>query len=263
LLSVVPTMLRALLEADRDGALRRVRAVLVGGAAAPRALLDACAERRVLALTTYGLTEACSQVTTQRLRAPEQTEAGSGHPLASVELRVARVNGAACARGEIGRILVRGPSLFTGYLRDASSALDPARDRDGFFDTGDLGALDADGALHVASRRADLVVTGGENVYPAEVEAALTALPGVGEALVFGAPDERWGQLVCAAVVAGEGFDEARFADAIATRLAPHKRPRKLAVVETLPTTAAGKPDRLGAAERLAGSLHPLTPRRA
>ncbi|WP_437514762.1 AMP-binding protein [Sorangium sp. So ce1099] len=265
LLSVVPTMLLALLEADRDNVLARLRAVLVGGAGAPERALDECARRGVPALTTYGLTEACSQVTVQRPRDPRTREPGSGAPISGVELRV---EGA--GSDGVGRIEVRGPVLFRGYYRGPERAPELLVDGDGWFSTGDLGALDAAGRLHVAARRSDLIVTGGENVYPAEVEHVLASCAGVAGAVVFGVPDERWGQIVAAAIVldqaapSGAALPPALLDDlaaAVAARLAPHKRPRRLCAAAALPVTPAGKLDRAGAAARFAAALAPFPAR--
>lgn len=286
LLSVVPTMLHALIEADAGGALASPRALLLGGAAAPPALLDACAARRIRALTTYGLTEACSQVTTQAPRDPSIRLAGSGPALDGFELRIAGDDGAALPVGAAGRILIAGPALFDGYLTGDGLALDPARVATSpsssslqvasrsaapsaarFFDTGDIGELDERGHLHVHVRRTDLVVTGGENVYPVEVEQALERCPGVRRCLVIGVPDERWGQIVAAVVEvdpvrlssADAAADLRRtLADLCAASLAPHKRPRRLALVEGLPLTASGKVDRKDALARYAAVLEPF-----
>ena len=268
LLSVVPAMLHALLDADHEGVLQRLRALLLGGAAAPASLLDACAHRGVRALTTYGLTEACSQVTSQAPRDPSIRRAGSGAPLPGLEIRIApeaspaiappapvaastpAAASAAAAPGTVGRILVRGPSLFDGYLRPDGS-VDPALSADGFFDTGDLGEIDEEGQLRVHARRTDLIVTGGENVYPVEVEQALERLPGVRRAAVFGVPDERWGQIVAAAIEPDPAapHDIKSLIDVLSTTLAAHKRPRRWAFVETLPLTPSGKLLRAGLAD--------------
>ncbi|AUX42033.1 O-succinylbenzoate-CoA ligase [Sorangium cellulosum] len=269
LLSVVPTMLLALLEADRDNVLARLRAALVGGAGAPARALDECARRGVPALTTYGLTEACSQVTVQRPRDPRAREPGSGAPISGVELRI----GGAGSDG-VGRVEIRGPVLFRGYFRGPERAPELPVDGAGWFSTGDLGALDAAGRLHVAARRTDLIVTGGENVYPAEVEQVLESCAGVAGAVVFGVPDERWGHVVAAAIVPdrappsgpsdGAPLPPAlveALAAAVAARLAPHKRPRRLCAAAALPLTAAGKLDRAGAAERFAAALAPFPAR--
>ena len=259
LLSVVPTMLFALLEEDRAGVLASLRAVLVGGAAAPRALLAECARRRVPALTTYGLTELCSQVTTQPPRDPGVSLDGSGVPLAGTTVRVVRPDGAAAGVGEVGRILAGGPTRLSGYWQGRGAPLDQPFDAAGLLDTGDLGAVDDRGHLHVEGRRADLVVTGGENVSPAEVERVLEACPGVRQALVFGVPDPRWGQVVACAIVPANpsSIDLGQIALDLRACLAPHKRPRRGCVVEALPVAARGKLDRAGAADRLAGALRP------
>lgn len=247
LASVVPTMLARALEANRQWrAPAHLRAVLVGGAAASPRLLEAAAKRRVPVLATYGLTETCSQVTTTRYGDRfDATNASAGPPLPGVELRIVDE-----------RIHVRGAMLMAGYWND------PPLARDAWFDTGDIGAIDARGCLHVLARRADLIVTGGENVYPAEVEQELEALPGIAAAGVFGVPDELWGRTVAAALVADESAPtDAALVAHIEARLAPHKRPRQVCFVAGLPQTPGGKLDRqqLGA---FAPLLRPLGSRR-
>jgi O-succinylbenzoic acid--CoA ligase len=258
LLSVVPTMLQALLDRDAGNVLSRLRAILVGGAGAPFALIEESARRGIPALTTYGLTEACSQVTVQRLRAPHRALRGSGVPLAGTEVRIARPDGSTAATGEVGRILVRGPTLMDGYYRGPDRDPDPTRDAEGFFDTGDLGERDAEGTLFVHTRRSDLIVTGGENVYPLEVEQRLEAVAGVRRALVFGVPDARWGQIVAAALELLPGASLDAVGEAAAASLAPHKRPRLACVVEALPLTGSGKLDRTRLVDRYGAALRPL-----
>lgn len=243
LLSVVPTMLKRLLEADRHNVLARVRAVLVGGAACPPALLEECASRGVISLTTYGLTEACSQVTSQRLREASLVEPGCGSPLDGTEVAIHE-----------GRIHVRGSTMMDGYLAEAPLA--PGA----WFDTGDLGELDDAGRLHVHARRVDLVVTGGENVYPAEVEAALESCPGVRRAFVFGVPDPEWGELVACAIERDPGREaaEQEIYTSMTRVLATHKRPRRVCFTETLPTIGE-KLDRARGKENYAGSVRVWT----
>jgi o-succinylbenzoate---CoA ligase len=139
-----------------------------------------------------------------------------------------------------GHIQIRGPMLMHGYVGQ------PPRDHDAWFDSGDLGELDAEGFLHVHARRTDLIVTGGDNVYPAEVERVLEACPGIAAATVIGLPDATWGQTVAALLVpAGDGaLMLTTLAAHVQARLSPHKRPRRIAWVERLPLTVAGKPDR-------------------
>jgi len=250
-ISVVPTMLDALLQADHEGDLRRLRFILVGGAAASPVLLERAAAHGILAITTYGLTEACSQVTCQPLRAPGTTEPGSGRVLPGVELRIVGEDQRIASTHEVGFIHVRGPTLMRGYWSGPDKPSVSSRTEDGWFVTGDLGALDENGRLFVYARRTDLIVTGGENVYPAEVELALERCAGVAGAVVFGVPDDRWGQVVAVALVLADAgsADESRALAAIAeaaSSLAPHKRPRRFAVIPTLVRNAAGKVDRAG-----------------
>ena len=250
LLSVVPTMLHALLERDASNVLRGLRAVLSGGAATSRSLREACAARAVPCLATYGLTEACSQVATQSPGDPSVAREGVGAALAGLELRVADDHGAEVAAGVVGRILLRGKAMMRGY--DGHPPLG-----EGWFDTGDHGARDALGALTVHGRRTDLVVTGGENVYPLEVELAALEHPDVAEALVFGVDDPVWGQRVAMLVVGRDGLDLDALRVFLAGRLAGFKRPRSVAVVPALPTLPSGKPDRRGAAARFTETLRP------
>jgi O-succinylbenzoic acid--CoA ligase len=258
LLSVVPTMARALLEADASGALRRLRLMLIGGAATPPSLRAALAAHGVTALPSYGLTEACSQVATP---SPGDTavlgRAGDvGPPLEGVALRVVDGQGRPCAPGETGHIELQGPTLFSGYWGHGPRA-------EGWWDTGDLGALSAEGRLSVAARRDDLIVSGGENVYPLEVEAALLGCPGVEAVLVFGVDDPQWGHAVAAGLVprGGRVDDEAGWLGAVMACLrgvlAGFKRPRYVAVVEALPLLSNGKVDRRRALASLGPRLRP------
>lgn len=232
--SVVPTMLFDLLALDRDNHLAKLETVLLGGAAASPKLLEESARRGIRTLTTYGLTEACSQVTTQRPRDPRVLESGSGHALRGTEIRITKPDGTLCEPAEIGSISIRGATMMRGYV--GAPSLDGK-----FFDTGDVGAMDTNGTLHVASRRRDVIISGGENIYPLEVEAALTACTGIDAAVVFGVSDERWGESVAAVLVVGENFDETRAAEELATKLARFKCPRKIAVTSALPKSEGGK----------------------
>lgn len=231
--SLVPAQLVRLLAAQPGAAPAWLRAVLVGGGPCPAALLVEGRGRGWPLLPTYGLTEACSQVATV---APGEGPVGCGRPLDTVEVRIVA-----------GEIQLRGGTLCDGYVEGGRVV--PPLDEDGWFATGDLGGLDGQGNLHLAGRKDDLIVTGGENVAPAEVEAALRECPGVAEGLVVGVPDEVWGQVVGALAVAGAGGAPAaaELARFLARRLAPFKCPRVLRWVEQLPLTPGGKPDRVAA----------------
>ena len=226
-LSVVDATLRRILEARRGHPLPdRVRAAVVGGGPVSPALLDACPQ----ALATYGLTETCSMATLVRPGAPRDERRTAGRALPGIDLRIA---------GD-GVIEVRGPIVMRGYLDDPA-ATDAAM-RDGWLRTGDLGSLDAAGCLRVLSRRDDLIVSGGENVYPAEIEHALREHPDVADAVVIGVPDEKWGEVPLALVQlrrAGEP-DLRAFLE---PRLARYKLPR-IEFIGAIPRLANGKPDR-------------------
>ncbi len=247
LASLVPTQLEWLLSRDPPWrAPSHLRAVLLGGAAARPVLLARAADRGVPVLTTYGLTEACSQVTTQIVGTVNRGELGSGPPLAGVEVRVVD-----------GVIEVRGPTLFDGYVPAPDGSVFSG---DGWFTTNDLGRLDASGNLHVLGRRSELVITGGENVHPAEVEAVVEQCPGVSAACAFGVPDDTWGEILAVAIVAGPGGppSDTELGAFVRERLSPHRRPRRVAFVDALATTPAGKLDRAGTRARSSTFLRPL-----
>jgi O-succinylbenzoic acid--CoA ligase len=228
--SLVPTMLARVLDAHPQWTPpAHLRAVLVGGAAAPAKLLERATQRRLPIVVTYGCTESCSQVVaTPYAYRFDAARCGAGRPLPGAQVRVVG-----------GHIEVRGPMRMAGY------AGEPPLDAQAWFDTGDLGDFDADGFLHVKARAGDLIITGGENVYPAEVERVLEAFPGVAAAAVFGIADDTWGQVVAAALVTpGAPVDERELAAFLGNRLSPHKRPRRIFTVPALPHTPAGKLDR-------------------
>ncbi|MFL5310054.1 MAG: class I adenylate-forming enzyme family protein [Myxococcales bacterium] len=220
--SLVAATLQRLLEA-RDRFPATVRAVLVGGGPAPAELLGRARAAGLPVLHTYGLTEAASQVTAERLGDADGTTAG--WPLPGVDVRVVG-----------GEIEVRGPTTMLGYLGEP-----PLRD---WFRTGDLGGIDARGRLVVHARRSDLIVSGGENVYPAEVEAALRGHPDVVECAVLPWPDEHLGQVASAAVVARRPLDESDLRAHCRARLAGFKVPRRFVLLGALPRTETGKLDR-------------------
>lgn len=232
LASLVPAQLDALLALPAWRPPPSLRAVLLGGAAAPPALVARARARGVPALTTYGMTETFGQVATA---APDQPP-----PPGAVGRALPGVTLTAGTAASPAAIVVDTPTRMTGYLDEPAPA--------GPLVTADLGYLDGDGWLHVVGRADDVIVTGGENVHPAAVEAALAACPGLAAACVFGLADPRWGAVVAAAVVARPGTDVAADLAAADARLPAHARPRRVVVVDQLPVTASGKPDRRRAA---------------
>lgn len=219
IVSLVATQLRALLDAGVD--LSGPRAIVVGGGPVPVEMLAEATDRGATVVQTYGLTEACSQVTTL---APAEARArigSAGRPLLTTRLRI-----------EAGEVLVQGPTVAPG-----------AADEDGWLRTGDLGRIDEDGFLYVTGRRGDLIVTGGENVVPDEVEEVLLSHPLVADAAVVGRPDRRWQEAVTAVVVVRDGaeLDPDDLRRHCAERLAGYKVPKAFERAGELPRTASGK----------------------
>jgi len=240
-ISLVPTMLSRLL--DHRGprpAPAGLEVLLLGGAAASTELLARARFAGYPVCPTYGLTEATSQVATARPQRSGAARPAPMLPLPGVEVRIV-VEGEDAAAGEPGEIVVGGPTVMQGYLDDpAATALAL---RDGWLHTGDIGFLDDAGGLHVLDRRDDLIVSGGENVYPAEIEAVLAGHPSVAEAGVTGVPDADLGSTVVAWIVAKDAVtvDSHALAEHCRAHLAGFKCPREFRFVSALPRTAAGK----------------------
>lgn len=243
--SVVATMLQRLLDVDAEPCAPQVRVVLVGGGPVPEALLERAAALAYPVVQTYGLTETASQVATLAPADAIVRLGSAGKPLVTTRLRVD------APPGEPGEILVSGPVVTPGYFRRPEATA--AAIRDGWLHTGDIGRLDDDGYLYVLDRRDDLIVSGGENVYPAEIEALLLRHPTVRQAAVVGLPDPAWGQLVAAAIVADDGAAPEEIRLWMQERLAGFKVPSRIERVEALPMTASGKVQRRLVREMLAG----------
>jgi O-succinylbenzoic acid--CoA ligase len=238
MISLVPTMLARLLDEGFEGT-AHLRAILLGGAAAPLNLLERAFACGLPVAPTYGLTEACSQVATMPPAAAPFKLGSVGQPLPGTTVLIQREDGSTAEPNESGEIVVQGPTVFAGYLkRPDDRAL-----RGGQLYTGELGYVDADGDLFVLQRRTDLIVSGGENIYPAEVEAVLRGHAAVADVCVVGVPHALWGQQVAAAVVPNPAapLDEAELQAWCRARLAGYKIPRRFRVVDALPMTASGK----------------------
>ncbi len=243
-ISLVPTMLERLLDESRERGRPRpakLRCVLSGGASTGEALLRRAASAGWPVLPTYGLSEAASQVCTAEPGKALQRPGSCGRPLAGTQLKIL-----APGRDGYGEICVKGPSVASGYFKGGGFA-------GGWLHTGDIGRVDSDGYLYVVSRRSDLIVSGGENVYPSEVEELLRNHPELREVAVFGVDDRHWGQVVAAAVVpfpAGlRAVDELeqwarRLRLWCREGLAGYKIPKLIFVAESLPHTASGKIER-------------------
>lgn len=226
--SLVPTMLRRILDAD-PGPYRGVRALLIGGGPVLGSLLAEAADAGLPVLPTYGMTETASQVATLPLRDGLHPTVAAV-PLPGVEIGI----------GASGVIRVRGPMVSVGYLDG------PVRGPDGWLETSDVGEI-RDGRLAVLGRLDDVIVSGGENVHPMEIESVLRECRGVADVVVVGVPHPRWGEEVVAVIegTASPGPLEkhARY------HLAGYKIPKRWMVVDELPRLAVGKVDRLAVSE--------------
>ena len=218
IVSLVPTQLRRLLDAGAP--LDRARALVIGGAPVPRELLDEAVAAGAPVVQTYGMTET-SSLTTLGPGDAVRKLGSAGLPAAGTELRI-----------EAGEILARGPSVAPGSAGG-----------DGWLRTGDLGRIDDEGYLWVDGRADDLIISGGENVHPVEVEGVLEAHPAIAEAAVVGRPDREWGSAVTAVVVLAPGAvaGEEELRAHVREQLAPFKVPKHVELAESLPRTPGGK----------------------
>jgi acyl-CoA synthetase (AMP-forming)/AMP-acid ligase II len=162
-----------------------------------------------------------------------------GRPAINVEARVVDPEGNDVAPGEVGEIVYRGPTVMRGYFGKEEASAEAFAG--GWFHSGDLVREDDEGFLYVVDRLKDMLISGGENVYPAEVEAVLAAHPAVAEAAVVGVPDERWGEVCAAFVVLRDQVGDGELADFCRARLARFKVPKSFHMVESLPRNALGK----------------------
>src|SRR5262249_38079360 len=224
------------LEQVLDAGLRggKLRAVLVGGGPVPSVLVERARRAAVPVLLTYGLTEACSQVTTEHPREADGCTAGP--PLPGLRVSILDGEGRALPTGAEGTIAVHGPTRMSGYLEDEPATAAALRGE--WLLTGDVGRLDAEGRLTVLARRSDLILSGGENVYPAEVEAVLAEHPAVAEVAGVGRSDARWGQVPVALVGGRRALGPGELHASARTRLAGVKGPADVQPVARLPRPA-------------------------
>ncbi|MER8881854.1 malonyl-CoA synthase [Mesorhizobium sp. M0074] len=240
----VPTFYVRLLQQDglNRQAAKNIRLFISGSAPLLAETHRAWRERTGHAiLERYGMTE--TNMNTSNPYEEERRAGTVGFPLPGVSLRIADPDGGeTLARGEVGMIEVKGPNVFCGYWRMPEKTRAEFRD-DGFFITGDLGLIDADGYVHIVGRGKDLIISGGYNIYPKEVESEIDALPGVAESAVIGVAHPDFGEGVTAVVVRAPGstISAAGIVEAIAGRLARYKHPKRVIFVDELPRNTMGK----------------------
>jgi fatty-acyl-CoA synthase len=241
--SAVPTMLQMMVDhPDWDAAdLHTLRYVNYGGSAVPERVARAWLARGVPVVQGYGMTEACPGVTMEPPDRPVGQPVSAGVPHFYTDVALRTDDGGVGTQCGTGELLVRGPNVFHGYWNRPEETA--AAFTDGWFRSGDVVRLDADGNTHVVDRLKDLIISGGENIYPGEVEAAITALPDVLDAAVIAVPDETWGEVGAAYVIPRPGaqLDEQALRAQLAGRLANYKIPKHTRFVDELPRTATGK----------------------
>jgi O-succinylbenzoic acid--CoA ligase len=238
MISLVAVMLQQLLDAPNASALSVLRVILAGGGPTPLPLLERAMALGLPIYQSYGLTETGSQIVTLSPDDRQRKPGSSGKPLfgAAVEIREGPRT---LPAGTVGEIVLRGPMVSPGYLGVSMQSEGDGR----WLYTGDIGHLDDEGFLYVHDRLHDLIISGGENIFPSEVEEQLRYHPAVLDAGVVGAHDATWGQVPVAFLVLRPGAEaaEAEIAEFLRTRLAAYKVPRRIYWTEALPRNAAGK----------------------
>ncbi|NNL00406.1 MAG: long-chain fatty acid--CoA ligase [Xanthomonadales bacterium] len=240
----VPTMFQMLQEHPRWQAadFSRLELVISGGAPCPLPIMEKFWQRGVDFKMGYGLTEASGNNFWLPPEMVREKIGSVGYPIFHIDMKTIREDGKSCAAGEAGELLIRGPHVAAGYWRNPEATAETIRD--GWLHTGDTAVCDSDGCYSILGRSKEMFISGGENVYPAEIESVLMAHPKVLEAAVVGVPHETWGEVGRAFVVADEGYSEQDLRAFLEQRLARYKLPRAIVLLDALPLTAIGKIDK-------------------
>ena len=220
--------------------LSSLRLAVVGGAPMPESLLETWLDRGVEIVQGYGLTEAAPNVLCLPVEDAVRKLGWPGRPYPHVECALRDPGSGQLLDGPAeGELVVRGPNVFAGYWRNPAATAEAFAD--GWLLTGDIAERDAEGTYRIVGRLKELVISGGENVYPAEVEAVLHAHPAVAEAAVIGVPDERWGEACAAFVATRSPVEASELLEWCRGRLARFKVPRSIQFVDALPHSGTGK----------------------
>ena len=240
----VPTMFQMLQEHARweEADFSKLELVISGGAPCPLPVMQKFWDRGVDFKMGYGLTEASGNNFWLPPELVRKKTGSVGYPIYHIDMKTIREDGAACADGEEGELLIRGPHIMAGYWKNPDATAETIRD--GWLHTGDVAVRDADGCYSILGRSKEMFISGGENVYPAEIESALMAHEKVLEAAVVGVPHETWGEVGRAFLVVDDGYDEADLQAFLDERLARYKLPRSIVLLDELPLTAIGKLDK-------------------
>ena len=226
-----------------DADLSQLRSVVVAGAPVPPSLIREFADHGIWLQQAWGLTETAPFATHLPVERTLDKIGSAGIPMPYTQVRVVdAASNTPLEPGTSGEIVVRGPHVTPGYWENPEATA-TAFDEDGWFHSGDIGYLDHDGYLFIVDRLKDMVISGGENVYPAEVERVLASMPGIADVAVVGAPDEKWGEIVVAVVSLDNSvavtLDDVR--DFAAAELARYKLPQRLQIVDRMPRNGSGK----------------------
>lgn len=240
---LVPAQLTAMMESPRwmSADFSSLRMIVTGSTIVSEWFVRKVGARGVPVVQVYGSTETCPIASYVRAEDAERKAGSAGLPALHCDLKVVDEGGRELPPGRDGEILVRGPNVMNGYWNAPEQTAEALKD--GWYHAGDIGHFDEEGYLHVVSRKTDLIISGGENIYPAELENILLESPAIQEACVVGCPDERWGEAVVAAVVLKSGA-QMTASDVMALfhgRLARYKHPREIRFLPTLPRTVLGK----------------------
>jgi fatty-acyl-CoA synthase len=240
----VPAMFLAIARSPRwaEADLSSVRSAICGGAPVPEPLIATYRQRGVTFLQGYGLTETAPGATFLRAGDSPAKAGSAGTAAFFTDVRLAGPDGAPVPPHEPGEVLIEGPNVMAGYWgrpEDTAAALTA----DGWLHTGDVAIADDEGYIYIRDRIKDLIISGGENIYPAEVEDVIYQHPAVAECAVIGVPDERWGEVGRAVVVlrAGTSLDPAALLAFLDGKIARYKIPKSVVFAESLPRTASGK----------------------
>lgn len=240
IMSVVSVMVNRMLGKLADQRYHsNFRCMLLGGGPAPRPLLELCKEKSIPVFQTYGMTETASQIVTLSPEDSLKKLGSAGKPLFPSQIKIIATDGREAKPHETGEITVKGPNVTHGYLKRDNDNLKSFHD--GWFFTGDLGYIDENGYLFVLDRRSDLIISGGENIYPAEIEGVLMGHEAVIEAGVAGIEDPVWGQVPYAFIVANKKVDEDELKSFCRNQLAAYKVPKRIYQIDVLPRNGANK----------------------
>jgi fatty-acyl-CoA synthase len=218
--------------------LSHVRWLISGGAPLPQYLIAAYQQRGVVFKQGYGMTEVGVNCFTMTVDESFRKPGSIGRPMLFTEVRLVDADGQDVPAGEIGEMWIRGPHVSNGYWNN-EEATRATYDEAGWLHTGDLARRDDEGFFTIAGRRKEMFISGGVNVYPAEIEAELVSHPGVSDAAVVAVPDETWGEVAVAFVVGSATAEE--LTSYLTLRIAKYKVPKRFVFMEALPRTPYGK----------------------